>query len=236
MNVQCVLMKCNNDRSNIHYNIIIIYRLGQAHNKLITGCTQYINITYKSITLYTQAGQWQWLHIQQNKVWPIQLYNAWELHCRASPALCWCWSQAALEEHSNYSWLVLWNMHWGLPNWELQYRQWNGPALVACEWLMFSGPRLGRGRGRGLVGVAHVWRSEGVKCLRGVVRICVVSSGTGSMPHSRSWWNRVSCTGKTPEVGRCGRKLEEWAWMGKLGRQVHVHWDTTDHSTTHAYY
>ena len=37
---------------------------------------------------------------------------------------------------------------------------------------------------------------------------------------------------KAPEVGRCGRKLEEWAWMGKLGRQVHVQWDTTDHSTT----
>ena len=58
MNVQCVLMKCNNDISSIHYNIIIISRLGQAHNKLITGCTQYINITYKSITLYTQARQW----------------------------------------------------------------------------------------------------------------------------------------------------------------------------------
>ena len=67
------------------------------------------------------------------------------------------------------------------------------------EWLMFSGPWLGRGRG--LVGGAHVWRSEGVKGLRGVVRICVVCSGTGSMPHSRSWCNRVSCTGRHQKWG-----------------------------------
>ena len=32
------------------------------------------------------------------------------------------------------------------------------------------------------------------------------------------------------------KKWEEWAWMGNLGRQVHVHWDTTDHSMTHVYH
>ena len=105
-----------------------------------------------------------------------------------------------------------------------------------AETLTFShtGPRVGRGRG--FVCGAHMWISEGMKDLRGAVYICVVCSGAGSMPHSRSWCNKVSCTGNTPEVGRCGRKLEEWAWMGKFGRQVHVHWGTTDHSTTHAYH
>ena len=110
--------------------------------------------------------------------------------------LLWC---ADTEPGSSWGTVIYLNACWGLPNWAAVQAMKYGPAQVECDRLRLSGPRVGRGRG--FVGGTHMWRSEEVNDLRGAVHICVVCSGTGSMPHSRNWCKRVSCTGRHQKCG-----------------------------------